>query len=232
MFCLCKVINAIITLSFAHGLWQNTAAYVHGASCSPHLPPPAPQHEPGPSWSQGRDLWERGRASLAWSSSPGLHWSAPATAPAERWTEFHDQSTSARCLYSSIISFTYLAAGQCPNTSALCNVSNLVQVVGQTVVETLHGFLLIGAVSVQTVELEADWPVEVLADGSCAAQRAGCCKRDGGPGAGAAGVHQRSTGKRGLTAHRETPHWHAGGHDGWLRRLERKQRAVHREWGN
>lgn len=108
---------------------------------------------------------------------------------------------------NSVISpITYLAAGQHHNTAALFNASNLVQVVGQTVVETLHGFLLVGAVAVQAVKLEADWPVEVLADGSCAAQRDGCCERDRGTGAGAAGVHQGSTGKGGLTAHGVTSH--------------------------
>lgn len=41
----------------------------------------------------------------------------------------------------------------------------LVQVVGQTVVEILHGFLVVGAVAVHSVELQAHWPVEILADG-------------------------------------------------------------------
>lgn len=44
--------------------------------------------------------------------------------------------------------------------------SDLVQVVGQTVVETLHSFLLIGAVAMQSANLKACWPVEILADGS------------------------------------------------------------------
>lgn len=53
-----------------------------------------------------------------------------------------------------------------PNSALLCNVSNLVQVVGQTAVEALHSLLLVGAIAVQAIKLEADGPVEILADGS------------------------------------------------------------------
>lgn len=93
---------------------------------------------------------------------------------------------------------------------------DLVQVVGQTVVEALHGFLVVGAVAVHSVQLQAHWPVEILADRGRTAQRAGGGERDRSAGASAAGVHQRTAGKGGLTAHGVTPHRHAGGHDGWL----------------
>lgn len=42
---------------------------------------------------------------------------------------------------------------------------DLVQVVGQAAVEALHGLLLVGAVAMQSVQLKADWPVQILADG-------------------------------------------------------------------
>lgn len=54
------------------------------------------------------------------------------------------------------------AAGPDPNNVASFHVSHLVQVVGQTVVETLHGLLVIDAVAVHAVQLQAHWPVEVL----------------------------------------------------------------------
>lgn len=92
-------------------------------------------------------------------------------------------------------------------------VSDLVQVVGQTAVETLHGFLIVGAVAMYAVKFQADWPVEILADGGRAAQRAGCSERYRSTGASAASIHQRATGKGRLTAQREAPHRHAGGHD-------------------
>lgn len=93
---------------------------------------------------------------------------------------------------------------------------DLVQVVGQTAVEALHGFLVVGAVAVHSVQLQAHWPVEILVDRGRTAQRDGGGERDRSAGAGAAGVHQRTAGKGGLTARGVTPHRHAGGHDGWL----------------
>lgn len=50
------------------------------------------------------------------------------------------------------------------NNVILFHMSDLVQVVGQTAVETLHGFLVVGAVAMHSVKLQAHWPVEVLAD--------------------------------------------------------------------
>lgn len=93
--------------------------------------------------------------------------------------------------------------------------SYLIQVVGQTAVEALHSLLLIGAVAVQSVQLEAHWSVEIMADGGWTGQRAGCSKRDGRPGPCTAGVHQRTTGKRGAV-HWEASDRHARGHDGQL----------------
>ena len=111
---------------------------------------------------------------------------------------------------------THFAADQQLNSVVLLYVSDLVQVVGKSAVETLHGFLIVGAVSVQPIKLQAHRPVEILADRGRTAQRAGGGERDRGARASAAGVHQRTTGKGGLTGHGETPHRHAGGHDGWL----------------
>lgn len=76
-----------------------------------------------------------------------------------------------------------------------CNVSDLVQVVGKAAVETLHSFLFVGAVAMQPIELEAHWPVEILADRSGAGQRAGCCERDRRTGASTSSVHQGATGE-------------------------------------
>lgn len=84
--------------------------------------------------------------------------------------------------------------------------SHLVQVAGQTVVEALHGLLVVDAVAVKAVELQACWPVEVLADGGRPTQGAGRSEGHGGAGAGAAGVDQRATGKGGLAVHGEAPH--------------------------
>lgn len=101
---------------------------------------------------------------------------------------------------------THLAADQQLNSAVLCRLSDLVQVVGQTVVEILHGFLIVGAVAVQSIKLQAYRPVEVLADRGRAAQRASGGEGHRSTGPSAAGVHQRTAGKGGLTAHGVTPH--------------------------
>lgn len=104
-----------------------------------------------------------------------------------------------------------------------CCVWNLVQVVGQAAVETLHGLFLIGAVAMQPIKLEADRAIEILADRGWTGQWAGCSKRDRGSRASPAGVHQRTTGKGGLAVHGVASYWDAGGHDGFSVRAEDTQ---------
>lgn len=103
---------------------------------------------------------------------------------------------------------------------------DLIQVAGQTVVQVLHGLLVVGAVAVHAVHLHHRGPVQILAHGGHAAQRAAGDERDRGAGASAAGVHQGAAGEGGLAAGGVTPHRDAGGHGGrLLRRTEMKMTA-------
>lgn len=96
----------------------------------------------------------------------------------------------------------------CRPTAQQCgfNESHLVQVAGQTVVQALHGFLIVDVVVVKAINLQACWPVEILVDGGRTIQRAACSERHRSAGARAAGVHQGATGKGGLATHREASH--------------------------
>lgn len=113
-------------------------------------------------------------------------------------------SLPARCQTKTHLSLFWLRVKN-PNRALLCCVSDLVQVVRQAVVETLHSLLVIGAVAVETVEREADRAVEVLAYRGRTSQRAGCGEGHRSTGASAAGVHQGTTGERWLPAHGVTP---------------------------
>lgn len=93
---------------------------------------------------------------------------------------------------------------------------DLVQVVGQPAVEALHGFLVVGAVAVHSVLLQAYRPVEVQAERGRAAHWAGGSEGEGSTGASTAGVHQGAAGEGGLTADGVTSQRHAAGHHGWL----------------